>query len=376
MTASSAPNVGIVGGGIIGLSIGWQLARRNIKVTIYESEKVGRQTSWVAAGMLAPFAEVGFEELNLMKLGKESLDLYPKFLKELKEDAGDVPEFDQCGTLLAGVDRDDMEILRRLYEFRDRIQLKVEFMTGSKARDFEPLLAPGATSGVWLPDDAQIDHRALIDALKQGFLNQGGSLKEKTKVKALDQENGAVRYVVTSEEESYAHDVVCLAAGCWINQIEGIPEEARIPMRPVKGQIMSVYKTRDCDLTRMVRTPRVYLVPKKDGPIVIGATSEEQGFDTQPTAGGIKDLLDEAWDIIPSIYDLPLKVTTAGLRPAARDNAPVLGASSVEGLYYATGHYRSGILYTPVTAFGMVCELLDGEVWSSLEKYRPTRFSD
>ncbi len=369
-------NFGIVGGGIIGLSIGWQLARRNIDVTIYERGEVGRETSWVAAGMLAPFAEVGFEEIDLMRLGQESLQRYPEFLSQLEEDADDVPVFDRCGTLLAGVDRDDMEILRRLYQFRDRIQLRVEFMTGTDAREFEPLLAPGTTAGVWLPDDAQINQRKLIDALKAAYLNRGGTLLEQTEVKAVRLENGAARYVITEDDEQHFHDALCLAAGCWINQIEGIPESARIPLRPVKGQILSVHKTRECDLQRMVRTPRVYLVPKKEGPIVIGATSEEQGFDTHPTAGGVKDLLDEAWDIIPSIYDLPLKVTTAGLRPAARDNAPVIGRSSVEGLYYATGHYRSGILYTPITAFGIVHELMENEVFDILQEYQPTRFSD
>lgn len=377
MKSDNMRNIGIVGGGVIGLSIGWQLARRGAKVTIYERGKAGRQTSWVSAGMLAPFAEVGFEEIDLMHLGEQSLEWYPSFLDQLKEDADEVPSFDQCGTLLAGVDRDDMEILQRLYKFRDRLNLQVERMTGTKAREFEPLLSPTTTAGIWLPDDAQINQRSLIEALKVAFRCRGGTLLEQTEIKSLETRGGTVHQLISADGKRYKHDTVCLASGVWTNKIDGIPESARVPLRPVKGQILSVHKTNDCDLNIMVRTPRVYLVPKgEDGPIVIGATSEEQGFDMKPTAGGIKDLLDEAWDVVPSIYDLPLKTTTAGLRPAARDNAPVIGAANMEGLYYATGHYRSGILYTPVTAFGIVKEMLSGDIFEILKAYRPSRFKE
>ena len=366
-------NIAIIGGGIIGLALGWQLSRRGAKVTIYERGEAGQQASRAAAGMLAPYAEVGFEEIELMKLGRESLRLYPRFLGELSEDAPHVPKFDQCGTLLIGTDRDDTEYLRRLYAFREKLELTVQLITGTEAREREPLLSPRVVSAVWLPDDAQIDNRQLIQSLKQAFLACGGRLKEHSLVEEVTCSGRAAKGILT-ESGRFECDAVVVAAGSWSGQIAGIPGPSVQPVRPVKGQIITLQKTGECDLQGIVRSPRMYLVPKEDGTIRLGATSEEKGFDTVPTAGGVKELLEESWEAVPSIYDLPLMEITAGLRPASRDHAPIIGQSGADGLFYATGHYRHGILLTPATVYALTDEILNRDIPNILHPFRPNRF--
>ncbi|MDX1637980.1 MAG: glycine oxidase ThiO [Balneolaceae bacterium] len=364
---------GIIGGGIIGLGIGWQLQRRGLDVTLFERGTVGRESTWAAAGMLAPYAEVGFEEVDLMKLGQESLRLYPRFLDELREDVDEIPQFDRCGTLLVGMDRDDTEYLKRLYEFREELSLTVEMITGTEAREREPLLSPRVVSAVWLPDDAQIDNRRLVTALKQAFEHAGGLLLEQNPVVRIDRTNGTVKGVSTPSS-NFRFDKVILAAGSWSGNIDGVPEDSKPPIRPVKGQIITLKKTADCRLRGIVRSPRMYLVPKEDGTIRLGATSEEKGFDQTPTAGGQKELLEDSWEAVPSIYDLPLVETIAGLRPASRDHRPIIGESGIKGLYYATGHYRHGILLTPVTAYALADEIVDSTIPEIVAPFRPERF--
>ena len=327
----------------------------------------------MAAGMLAPYAEVGFEEIELMRLSQQSLNLYPRFLDELSEDAGDVPAFDRCGTLLVGVDRDDTEYLKRLYDFREELSLTVEMIGGSEAREREPLLSPRVVSAIWLPDDAQIDNRALLQSLKKAFEACGGLLLEQNTIEKVNLKEGRVNGVSTAFSE-FRFDKVVVAAGCWSGKLDGIPEEVKPPVRPVKGQIITLRKTEDCELNGIVRSPRMYLVPKEDGTLRLGATSEEQGFDTTPTAGGQKELLEDGWEAVPSIYELPLEETVAGLRPASRDHAPIIGETEIEGLVYATGHYRHGILLTPVTVYLLTEELLSDTRKEALEPFRPGRF--
>lgn len=366
-------HIAIIGGGVIGLSIGWQLLRKGAKVTLLERDQVGSHTSYVAAGMLAPYAEVGFEEIELMKLGQKSLRLYPKFLDQLAEDADDLPTLDRCGTLMVGIDRDDTERLRRLYDFREELALPVELMTGSAAREREPHLSPNVVSAVWLPRDAQIDNRKLLKALKQAFLNRGGVLYEQTTADEI-QQPGASLHIATGGGHAIEADAVVIAAGSWSGMIDGLPENHQALIRPEKGQILTLKQTRDCELSCIIRSPRTYLVPKEDNTIRLGATSEDKGFDTSITAGGLKYLLEYGWEVVPSIYDLPVMESIAGLRPAARDNRPAIGPTAVPGVYMAGGHHRNGILLTPVTAFEASGELMDGTESDLLQPFRPERF--
>ncbi len=364
----------VIGGGIIGMAMGWQLSRRGHKVTVIEKNLVGGSATWAAAGMLAPYAEVSFEEEALLELGQASLQLYPKFLSELAEDAENVPEIFSSGSLIAGMDRDDTERIRRLFAFKEKLDFEAEMITGTRAREIEPLLSPRAISAMWLPQDKHIDNRALVLALKEAFLKHGGTLLENTEVTSIefgDQEHT----IQTSGEALSATDIVS-AAGAWSNSLPGLDEELRIPVRPVKGQIITLKMTDEVQLKHMIRTPRVYLCPKEDGTLRIGATSEEKGFDITPTAGGMKDLLENAWEALPSIYDLPVTEFFGSLRPASPDHYPMIGKTNQSGFYYAAGFYRHGILLAPITAYHLSDIILNDEISELIRPFEPMRFAD
>ncbi len=343
--------VGVIGGGIAGLSVGWQLLRSGWNVTIHERGKTGQGASKVAAGMLAPTAEVGFEELDLMALGGKSLSLYPEFLKELREDAGKAPSLDACGTLLVAGDRDDRESLQRLYDFRKRAAVRAEWLTGSEAREWEPMLAPKVNSAVWLPDDAQIDNWQLLDDLRKAFLKRGGDLREEEAVEALEVGDGA--YKVRTASGEYLYDRAIIAAGAYSGALGKGKGDVDPGIWPVKGQLLSVGYAPELPIHRMIRSPRVYLVPKEKNNILVGATSEDRGFDKKATAGGMKDILEEAWYIYPGLYELSFEGVQVECRPGSGDNGPVLGRDDRSGIWWATGHYRHGILLAPVTAYGI-----------------------
>lgn len=365
--------VAIIGGGVIGLCAAWQLARAGVEACVFERSEAGKSASWAAAGMLAPQAEVGFEEINFLKLGQESLSLYPQYLAELREDSGMDVRLDTRGTLMIALDRDDREALRREFDFRKRIGLAVEWLTASEARELEPLLSPKVASAIWLPDDYQIDNQALIMALREALVARGGKLYEQTLVERVELEQGKAVGIATRAGIVRAKFVV-LAAGAWSREIAGVPEDALPPVRPVKGQILTLKMTQQLTLTRVIRSPRVYLAPKLDGRLIIGATSEEKGFDTTPTAGGALMLLQEAFEAVPAIYELSIEEMRVGLRPGSRDNEPLIGESPVKNLFVATGHYRHGILLAPVTAKAIAALLLSKPVSSRILPFSPLRF--
>ncbi|MEJ2719939.1 MAG: glycine oxidase ThiO [bacterium] len=358
----------VIGGGVIGLAAGWQLLRRGVPVVICERDKAGRAASRVAAGMLAPHSEVGFEEEDFLKLGVESLNAFPRFLDELEDDSGRRVALDDRGTLIVGFHRDDTERIRRLYEFREHLGLPVKWLPGSAGRDIEPLLSPKITAAIWLPDDTQINNLELLDALVEAFVSRGGVLQENTPVTSVDIESGRAAGVSTISGRIDA-SAVLIAAGCWSGGIEGIPDDRRPPVRPVKGQIVSLRVEGDYEFGHVVRAPDVYLLPKNDGRLLVGATQEEMGFDVTPTAGPIMRLLERGWEAVPSIYDLPFDHVDVGLRPGSRDNEPLIGASGIESLYYATGHHRHGILLAPITAYAIAGMMLETTTPPLLEPF-------
>lgn len=369
----------IVGGGVIGLGIGWQLAKAGCAVSIYERDQAGRAASWAAAGMLAPHAEVHFEERALLRLGVQSCRMYPEWVVELEADSQMSVGYRAEGTLIVGVDRDDARELEHLYESQQLLDLKVEWITGTEAREMEPLLSPKITAAIWSRDDHQVDNRAMVEALIRAYQRAGGILYENTPVEKIEVVNGKAEgiWVRGNLEET---DVIVLAAGCWSSDIEGLPKAVQPPVRPVKGQMLALQMEEGIVLQKVIRAPRakyptdVYLVPKDDGRLVIGATNEEMDFDTRLTAGGLFELLRGTWEAVPGIYDLPVLETWTGLRPGSRDNAPILGETSVENLIMATGHYRNGILLTPVTAREIASLILTGEDSETIAPFQLSRF--
>ncbi|MFP4227716.1 MAG: glycine oxidase ThiO [Salinivenus sp.] len=370
-----AQTVSIVGGGTIGLATGFELARQGVSVTIFEKEQAGRGTSWQAAGMLAPDTEIGFEELDLYALNRESRRRWAGFAERVETASGRTVDYRTEGTLIVADDRDSAEALRRRYEFQRGQGLSVEWLTGEEAREIEPFLAPGLSAAVYSPGDHQVDNRRLMDALRTAFTSAGGTLYEHTPIDAVipDSDRPAVR---TEDGERVDADRVIVAAGVWSRDLDGLTPDAEPPVRPVKGQMIQLRRKRPFDLQHVVRGPEAYLAPKSSGRLVVGATSEEMGFDTTVTAGGLYELLEGAWEVVPGILDLPVDETWAGLRPASRDHAPLLGPSGAPGIIMATGHYRHGILLTPVTAEEIAQLVRTGETSEWLEPFSPLRFSN
>jgi glycine oxidase len=365
----------IVGGGTIGLATGFELVRQGTPTTIVERGPAGRGTSWQAAGMLAPDAEIQFEERQLYDLSRESLRRWPDFAQDVEAASGQEVDYRDDGTLIVADDRDAAEKIRRLYEFQREQGLAVEWLTGEEAREIEPFVAPRLAAAIYAPSDHQVDNRRLVDALRTAFEAEGGTLREHTPVEAVvpDAERPAV--VIEDGARIEASQVV-VAAGVWSRDLDGLAPDAQPPVRPVKGQMIQLRMEVPFDLQHVVRGPDAYLAPKSNGRLVIGATSEEMGFDTDVTAGGLYDLLEGAWEVVPGIYDLPVDETWAGLRPATRDHAPILGQSAAPGVVMATGHYRHGILLTPVTAQEIARLVRTGETSDWLAPFSPTRFAD
>ena len=369
----------IIGGGVIGLGIGWQLAKAGAAVTIYERAEVGRAASWAAAGMLAPLAEAHSEEPELLKLGCESLDRYPQWTAELEADAEMSIGYRVEGTLIVGLEPDDTHQLRHIYEAQQHLRLDVNWLNGREARDIESALSPRVTAAIHCASDYQVDNRRMVTALQRAYQASGGVLHEKSTIERVVINDG-IATGVQAERGFQKADSVILSAGCWSAQIPGIPDAILPPVRPVKGQMLALQMEAGIAINSVIRTVRarypvpVYLVPRADGRLIVGATSEEMGFDMRLTVGGVFELLRGAWEAVPGVYELPILETWAGLRPGSRDNAPILGKTPIENLIYATGHYRNGILLTPVTAYEIAKLVLTGETSEIIAPFQLDRF--
>jgi glycine oxidase len=351
MTPTAAPDVAVIGGGVIGLSVAWTAARRGLSVTVFDRGPLGAGASHVAAGMLAPVTEADAGEPALLRAGLESALRWPSFAAELEAAAGAPAGYRRCGTLVVARDADEAEALERERALREQLGLAVTRLLGSEARRREPGLAPGVRAALDVPDDHAVDPRALVDALALACERAGVALRP----------GEAVADPVTLRAGR-----VVVASGAW----------AGAPVRPVKGQIL---RLRDPDgpglLERVIRYEHGYIVPRGDGRYVLGATMEERGFDTTVTAGGVRELLAEAQLLVPGLDDLVLEETAAGLRPGTPDNGPLVGADAA-GLVWAAGHHRNGILLAPWTA-DAIAGLLAGEpLPESAAAFAPGRFAE
>ncbi len=336
--------IAIIGAGIIGLSIGWQLAREKISVQLFDQRLAGKQASSAAAGMLSPYWE--HNHPHALQIGRESLSLYPSFLKELQEDSCTVLPMEGEGTLCAAIDRDDREWLHRHYVFKKEQGMPVCWLTGDEAREKEPLLSPRVNSAVWIPSERQINNHLLIEALKEAFIARGGVLIENRKVIRLSRSHPVIR--IQSDGPSYEAEAVINTTGAWASQID-----PSLPCRPIKGQLLNLKMPPHLRLKGMIRTPRIYLAPKQDGIVRVGATSEDVGFNEEATAGAVLELLENAWEIVPAISEYKVEEIAVGLRPVTANQMPLIGATSQKGIYQAIGHGRAGILLAPYTAYAM-----------------------
>ena len=372
--AQNGPAVAIVGAGVCGLGIGWRLAEAGCRVTVYDRGRAGQGATWAAAGMLAAGVECEPGEEPLLALTLESQRLWPAFRRELEAASGQEIGYRDEGTLVAALNRDDVEALRFNYEFQRGLGIELEWLNGAQARDREPYLRPGAPAAVYSPQDHQVDNRLLALALKEAFLRAGGALQEEAEVTGIDCAAGHAAGVVVAERRQAA-DIVVIAAGAWSRGLAGLPEAARPPVRPVKGQMLALAMDPAEPLLRHVLwAPKIYMVPRRDGRLIVGGTVEERGFDEHLTAGGVFSVLEAAWRALPAIEELPIAEMWVGFRPTSRDDAPILGPGPIEGLYLATGHHRNGILLAPATADYVSRAILEGGVPDAIRGFTLGRF--
>ncbi len=366
----------MIGGGAIGLSIAWRARARGMQVTVLERGRTGQGTSRVAAGMLAPVAEAEFGEAGrrVLELGLRSAEMWPAFAQELEQASGMDVGFLRTGTLLLARDEDEARELERQIAFRDSLGLATKRLRPSEARALEPALAPTLRLALQAPEDHSVDPRLMLSALRAACESAGVQLREHAPVVSIESEHGRVSGARLARDagadaegaggaqaagELLAAERIVLAAGAWTGEIAGVPEGAGVPVRPVRGQLLRLRDPAGPGLlSSVVRFEGGYVVPRADGRYVLGATVEERGFDVQPDAGGVYELLRDAHEAIPGVRELKIEELCVGLRPGTPDNAPAIGPGALEGLLWATGHHRNGILLAPLTAallVGHVC---------------------
>lgn len=374
---SSSFDVAVVGGGVIGLAIAWRAAQRGLGVAVFERDELGGGTSRVAAGMLAPVSEATLIERDVMTLGRVSAELYPAFVEELRSASGVEPGYLGCGTVVVARDRDEAEALEREVDLRRALGLNVHRLRPSQARELIPALAPSVRLALLVEGDHAIDPRQLTLALAGAARAAGALIRTRAAVTALQTApEGEVTALRLDSGEEVAVSQVVIAAGVWADTLEGIPEGLRIALRPVKGQIMRLHDPAGPGLlTRVLRMIGGYIVPRGDGRYVLGATMEERGLDASVTAGAVYELLRDASELVPGVSELVIDEISVGFRPAAADNGPVIGPSSLPGLHWAVGHYRHGVLLTPVTAEVLAGALSGNELPGYALPFSPQRFT-
>lgn len=352
-------DVVVVGGGVIGLACAWRLAQRGAEVTVLEKGLPGAGASRVAAGMLAPVGELTFGEPELLELTLAAARMYPEFVVELEAASGESTGFERLGALHVALDRDEAAQLRRVHDLQRSLDLEAEWLSTRQCRELEPGLAPSFHGGVLAVGEAAIDPRALTRTLLLACAEEGVEVLTGTDVVDGIFDGERLAGVGTAAGEFRA-ETVLLAGGAWSGAMSWLPEEARPTVRPVKGQVVEL-RTRDAETParHILASERVYLVPRADGRLIVGATVEEMGFDTTVTAGGVHELLREAYRLLPDVAEMELVDAIAGLRPGTPDNLPLVGPGAIDGLVLATGHYRNGILLAPLAA-ETVAELLSG----------------
>ena len=368
-------DVVVIGGGVIGLTIARALAQRGVRdVCLIERSALGTEASFAAGGILAPQAEADRAD-EFFELACRSRDLYAGFAAALREETGIDVELDTTGTLYVAL-RDGDELEKR-YEWQSKLGLAVEKLTPQQARELEPQIAPFVTGALLFPRDIQVENRRLLNALVNSVSNLGVNIATETHVESLTLEHGKVEGVQTSRGFVSSRSVV-IAAGTWSSMIEHTPrnEHTHIPkIEPVRGQ-MICFDAKPQLTRHVIYSPRGYLIPRHDGRLLAGSTSENAGFAKQVTAGGINAILANAHEICPKVSNLPIVDTWAGLRPRAADGLPVLGpCDEIDGLFYATGHYRNGILLAPVTGELIAEAVVAGHVSALLAAFSPNRFN-
>ena len=371
---SSTADVVVIGGGLIGTSIGWRLRQAGIDVVVVVGER-SAAASRVAAGMLAPITEATFTEQRLLQLNLASRSRYPDFVAELEVASGLPAGLRQAPSLSVACDADDAARLENFADFLARAGHPGERLTSRECRRHEPLLAPTIRSGLLVESDWSCDNRLLLQAL----IEAGHRIHVREVpgfVHRVTSSNGRVTGVELADGQTIGAGRVVVANGAWARQISGLPD---LPVRPVKGQIVRLDPGRlpapSLTIRAYSRGSEIYLVPRESGrEVVMGATVEELGFDQRVTAGAVYELLRDGRTVMPMTAEYALAEMSVGWRPGTPDNAPILGRCDLDGLVLATGHYRNGVLLTPVTADVISKLIISGELDSLAAPFTLDRF--
>ncbi len=375
MTQSSkTAEVAIIGGGVIGLAVARALALRGVRdVLLIERLSLGAEASSAAAGMLAPQAEANRAH-EFFYLTCQSRDMYPAFAAALLDETGIDIELETTGTLYLAFTGNDAEELQKRYEWQTKAGLPIEKLNAQAVRELEPAINEDVHAALKFPLDTQVENRRLISALTLANERLGVCMETGTAVTSLKIEHDRVSGVETSRGFISAEAVV-IAGGAW-SSLLGAGDKAlpQLRIKPVRGQMLCFQPS--LPLARhVIYSPRGYVVPRRDGRLLAGSTSEHAGFEKQVTAAGVQQILAAALEISPRIASLPLTDAWAGLRPRAADTLPVLGpCAEIAGLYYATGHYRNGILLTPITGELIAGAIVDRTFPAALQIFSPDRF--
>jgi glycine oxidase len=386
-----------VGGGVIGLAAAWRAAQGGARVCVLERAEPPAGATNVAAGMLAPVGELSFGEPELLSMMLAAAERWPEFVAELEAASGSGTGHQRNGALVVALDRDEAGELRRRHELQQELGLETEWLTPRRSRELEPGLTTSFVGGVLAPGDASVDPRRLATALAGALRAAGGELRTGTEViDALwtGERLTGVRTAPTAanhpdacsshankrrvEGDAEVHaDAVVLCNGAWAGQTGWLSPEHRPPVRPVKGEVIELRPREDGPpvAARNIASERIYLVPRDDGRLIVGATQEERGFDTTVTAGGVHELLREAYRVLPDIAEMELAGAIAGLRPGTPDNLPIVGRGAVDGLVLATGHFRNGILLAPITADAVAATLAGTAPPAAMATAGPARFA-
>jgi len=375
-------DVVIAGGGVIGTAIAWRAAAAGLDVVLADPAQ-GDGASLVAAGMLAPVSEALFGEGALLRVNLLALARFPSFAAELEQVTGHRVGLRREGTLAVAYDAGDYAALMRLTAFRRSAGLEAEELDSRACRKLESFLTPDVHGGVLFPGDWSVDNRRYAAALREAAAATGVRFVRDRVTEVLTG-GGRARGVRLADGGDIAAAHVVVAAGCWSGAIAGLPAGLRTVVRPVKGQLLRLRHPEGMPpvlahtIRATVRGADVYLVPRADGEVVVGATQEERGPDRTVTAGAVHDLLRDAMSVLPVTSELILAETCAGLRPGTPDNGPVVGSTGpfgLDGLLLATGHYRNGILMSPVTADAIVAGLTGQPPAPEWGPFGPGRFA-
>ena len=366
----------IIGGGIIGLSIAWRLIGIGKKVIIIDKKNLGKEASWAAAGMLSGRLDLKPCEKKLLPIFEKSHLAWPKFAEELENKSGKSIGYKKEGTLRVACDLHEEKKLKNNYDFLKNNKVNITWLSGDKIRDKEPYVSNNVLSGFFSPDDHHVNNRYILDALITILKKNKNNciFKENTEVEKIITNKNQVIGVKTNNEIIKTKEII-VCSGAWTSKIKNI-EIKEVPIRPVKGQMICLKMPKGNSLLKHILwRENVYLVPRDNSDLIIGATEEEMGYDKSLTVGGIYNLLKIAREVLPAIEDLSIVESWSGLRPTSRDDAPIIGPSKkLKGLIYATGHHKNGILLAPLTSSVIKNYYLNGNIGNDFNNFEPGRF--